>query len=108
MRKKIYIAGPYSSNPVLNTREAIDMWNWLWNNGFAPFCPHLTMFIDMIHNRPYEEWLDYDNQWVPVCDALLRIPGPSSGADKEVELAESLGKPVFFNVEELMEWSDAA
>lgn len=35
------------------------------------------------------------------CDAVLRIGGPSSGADEMVERARSAGKPVFTSVDEL-------
>lgn len=35
------------------------------------------------------------------CDACLRIGGPSSGADQEVERFRAAGKPVFYSVEEL-------
>ena len=35
------------------------------------------------------------------CDAVLRIPGESRGADLECELARTLGKPVFTRVDQL-------
>ena len=38
---------------------------------------------------------------VEKCDACLRIGGPSAGADKMVELAEWLGKAVYYSVEEI-------
>ena len=101
-KKKIYIAGPYSTGDVaINVRKAMDAWEELFNLGYAPFIPHTSHFIHMVHEHPYLEWLDYDNEWVPVCNVLLRIPGKSSGADKEVELAKSLGIPVFYSIEEL-------
>jgi hypothetical protein len=34
---------------------------------------------------------------------VLRLPGESSGADKEVELAAQLGIPVFREIEEVVE-----
>jgi len=34
----------------------------------------------------------------------LRLPGKSDGADKEVELAKTLGKPIFYSIEELTEF----
>lgn len=36
-----------------------------------------------------------------MCDAVLRIPGESRGADLECELARKMGKPVYTSVEEL-------
>ena len=35
------------------------------------------------------------------CDAVLRIGGPSGGADEMVALARAVGKPVFYGVDEL-------
>lgn len=35
------------------------------------------------------------------CDAVLRIPGESKGADGDVELARSLGMPVYCGIDEL-------
>jgi hypothetical protein len=35
------------------------------------------------------------------CDALLRIPGASKGADQDVERARALGLPVYFSLAEL-------
>jgi hypothetical protein len=36
-----------------------------------------------------------------MCDAVLRIPGDSRGADLECELALSLGKPVYSSVDDI-------
>jgi hypothetical protein len=35
------------------------------------------------------------------CDAVLRLPGESSGADKDVEIAQQLGLPVYRSLEEI-------
>jgi len=93
---KVHVAGPYTNpDPAQNTRNAIAMGDALFCAGFTPFIPHLTHFWHLQIDHPYEEWLEYDNQWIPCCDAVLRMPGESSGADKEVALALSLGIPVF-------------
>jgi hypothetical protein len=42
-----------------------------------------------------------DNQFLPCCAAVL---GPSGGADAEVKLAESLGIPVFNDIDKLAEF----
>ena len=102
---KVYVAGPYSKGDVaLNVRSAILVAGQLRDAGFAPFLPHLTHFWHLVAPRPYEDWLDLDNQFIPCCDALLRIPGESSGADKEVALARSLNIPVFYSQTNLEEY----
>jgi hypothetical protein len=35
------------------------------------------------------------------CDAVLRLPGASTGADQDVATARALGLPVYFEVDEL-------
>jgi hypothetical protein len=107
-KKRIYVAGPYSKGDVaVNVKTAIDVGNQLADHGFAPYIPHFTHFWHMLHPRPYEFWLAHDNEFLPVCHALLRIPGDSSGGDAEVKLAESLNLPVFFTVEELLAHYDS-
>ncbi len=102
MKLKIYVAGPYTNGDVaLNVRNAFQAANELANHGYAPFVPHATHFWHMMFPRPYEFWLDLDNQFVPCCDALLRLDGQSNGADKEVALASKLKIPVFFKMEDL-------
>jgi uncharacterized protein DUF4406 len=99
MRKKIYVAGPYSKgDTVLNVREAILAGDRLWALGYAPLIPHLTHFWHLLCPHDYETWLAYDNELLPCCDAVLRLPGGSSGTDKEVALARSLGLPVYESV----------
>lgn len=102
MRAKVYIAGPYTKGDVaVNVHNAIHVANDLADLGFAPFVPHFTHFWHLLFPRAYEFWLDLDSQFLPHCDAVLRIPGVSSGADKEVTLALRLGIPVFHEVEML-------
>jgi hypothetical protein len=35
------------------------------------------------------------------CDAVLRIPGESKGADIEIDKAREMGKPIFMSLEEI-------
>ena len=35
------------------------------------------------------------------CDAVLRLPGASAGADKDVEIARERGLPVYFSIDEI-------
>ena len=37
------------------------------------------------------------------CDAVLRLPGASKGADNDVSIARTRGIPVYFNIEEIPE-----
>lgn len=102
MIARIYVAGPYTQGDVaLNVHRAYEAANRLADLGFAPFVPHATHFWHMLFPRPYEFWLNLDNQFLPFCQAVLRLPGSSSGADKEVQLAENLNIPVFTSINDL-------
>jgi len=56
--------------------------------------------------RSYESWLAYCMVHIPFCHAVLVLPGESSGKDREIAIAKSLGKPIFYSVEELYKWLD--
>ena len=97
-KKKIYIAGPISTGDQLaNVNAALRVWSDLHRAGFVPFCPHWSA-LQHLHNPELDHaaWLEYDFHWVDTCDAVLRMPGTSVGADIEAKRAESSGKPVFF------------
>jgi hypothetical protein len=97
---KVYIAGPYTKGDVaVNVRNAIEAANRLADIGYAPFVPHLTHFWHLTFPRPYEFWCELDNAFLPHCDILLRLPGESAGADREVALAHKLRIPVVCGIE---------
>ena len=104
---KVYIASPYTigdvAQNVKNVRLQVDTVNELMNNGFAPFSPLYSHFQHMIHPRVYTDWLNIDFEWVKSCDCLLRLDGESSGADKEVKVAQNANIPVFYSIKELYE-----
>lgn len=100
--KCIYVAGPYSKgDTIINIRAAIDAACIIRGWGHAPFVPHLTSFEHLVYQQDYEHWLETDFAWVRKSDALLRLPGESSGADREVEVARAAKVPVFFSLKEL-------
>lgn len=99
---KIYIAGPYTKGDVAqNVRKAIFAGDQVAERGHVPFIPHLTHFWHMLHPHAYEFWLEQDLAWLKECDAILRLPGESAGADSEVDYMESIGKPVFHHFSEI-------
>lgn len=104
----VYIAGPYSKpDPALNVRTAIAIAEKLLERGLLPFCPHaLTHVWNLVSPKSYESWISFDADWLLKCDAVLRIPGDSAGADREVAVAEDFGIPVFYKLSDLLEWRD--
>lgn len=101
---RIYIAGPYTKGDVAqNVKRAIDAGDKLLEMGHAPFVPHLTHFWHFVSPKPYETWLKLDREWIPFCDAILRLPGESAGADNEVAYGKALGKKIYYSIEGIKE-----
>lgn len=100
---RVYVAGPYTKGDVaINVREAILAATELSDAGLVPFVPHLTHFWHTVVPRPYEDWLRLDMEWLRLCDFVLRLPGDSNGADKEVAEARRLGVPVYTDMKLLI------
>ncbi len=101
-RLRVYLAGPISKGGLAaNIKQGTDAAVTLMRAGFAPFCPQLTCYMggDLPAAAPagfsHDDWLGVNLQWVAVSDAVLRLPGESVGADREVACADELGIPVY-------------
>lgn len=107
----VYLSGPISNGGtatpdkikenVLNSQESHAR---LMLAGFAVINPILTAHIDSMFDIEWDVWLTADLRLVEISDIVLRLPGASKGADREVEHAEKLGKPVFQTVEGCLTW----
>lgn len=101
----VYIASPYTKGDVaVNVKAQMDCADELITLGFAPFVPLYSHFQHMAHPRPYQDWINIDKEWVLHCDCLLRLPGESSGADAEVELAMDNAILVFYDIASLVSY----
>lgn len=108
MIRYIFIASPYTKPvPNHNTHKSIMFADDLIDHGFTPFVPLLTHFWDTVSPHDYEEWLEYDKAWLERCDAVIRLDGESSGADREVVHAKSKGIPVVYSLQELLDLRDS-
>ena len=125
MRKRIYIAGPITQGDLAtNINQATQAFVTLALAGYAPFCPHWSCYSGLgaaewhetytgkyvsaeaavcPNELKHKDWYEVDLSWVAVADAVLRLPGPSTGADGEVEEAIRLGIPVFYGIDMLMQ-----
>ena len=100
---RAYVAGPLTAgDPVLNVRTAVEAAQRLLEAGLVPFVPHLSMFWHLVCPNGYETWMGMDLAWLEACDVLLRLPGRSPGADREVVRAFELGLPVYTSVDDLL------
>ena len=107
---KIYVAGPYTpaTNDVhdapraayRNTRAAILAGLGIMKKGHVPFIPHLMHYVNLEADQvyPVEFYYEYDTVWLKLCDAVLRLPGKSEGAEREVKWAKENGLAVYHSV----------
>jgi len=97
--KTVYVASPYSEgNKLQNTLDSITIGVLLISQGFLPFLPLLSHFWNEYSPHDYEYWMEMDEEWVIKCDIFLRLPGISSGADREEKIAIEHNKPIYHNI----------
>lgn len=102
-RPILYVAGPMTlaGDHYRNVGIGMAAGYRAFRLGWAPYIPHLdaltTMALGFSGDLPitYEEWMQMDFVFVRAAHALLRLDGESPGADREVLLARSLGRPVY-------------
>jgi len=107
----VYIAGPMRLMMEKGVHDACKMADRLYANGFIPFIPQLSFLWSVVtpfgsDDEIYAARLPYDFAWVDKCDALIRLPGQSRGADAECVHADLTHKPVFTEFEKLVAWRD--
>ncbi len=99
---KIYIASPYTKGDVaVNVRTSILAAEQVRAKGHLPFAPLLSHFWHCMSPYEYEYWIAMDLEWALACDAILRLPGESSGADGEVALCKYWGKTIYYSIDDV-------
>lgn len=113
--KRIYVAGPYSADNVIdvlaNINKGIEWGAILLSRGYAVFCPFLdhhfalTAYGAGISKTQFQA---NSMAWVEVSDAVFIIPGSriSGGVQREIDRANELNIPVFLSFEELRAWAE--
>lgn len=93
----VYLAGPITKgNQFHNVHLAIVAAKRLREAGFAVIVPHRCALDEIVGGaEPYERWMAEDFELISRSDAIVRLPGDSTGSDREVQHALSLGKRVF-------------
>ena len=99
--KMVYIASPYTVGDVEeNVGKQLKAADVLMNYKICPVVPLYSHFQNELYPRDYEDWMEIDIEKLRRCDALLRLPGESKGADKEVKFAKEHGIDVFYNMQD--------
>lgn len=112
--KRVYIAGPYSSDNIIqgleNIRSGMRMAAKLLQHGLAVFCPWLDhqLFLQLREGEEIslETIQAHSLAWLRAADAVLVLKGfqASKGTLAEMKAAYDIDKPVFFNPLDLYEW----
>ena len=118
----VYIAGALTPKGIKSTNPAIE---YLFNirdisraaldvlfAGFTPFCPGLDfMYFLLLRDKeritePMIKRLSKD--FLRRCDAILMTEGwkNSAGSIAEKKLAEELGLPIFYSIQEATEYNE--
>lgn len=99
-----YVAGPYRSETIYgieqNIQRAKRLAAELWKHGYAVICPHAnSAFMDGVCDD--ETFLKGGLELLRRSDFIVILDGweNSEGTRKELELAKSLGIPIFFEKE---------
>ena len=109
MRLKVYISGPITKGSRnANFFQACEAEYQLMLAGFAPLNPARSIILPFAwqDDMPHELWLECDLPWVAASDAVLRLPGESTGADEECRYAVQHNIPTFVSIKFLEHWRD--
>ncbi len=114
MRKRIYVAGPYSCEgrckplgvDLEYMRKGLEVSVKLLKMGYAPFCPWLDYLFQLVpggNGLKRNDYYEYSLAWLKVSDAMLVIElrKHSIGTAKEIEIAKQCGIPIYYSIDDL-------
>jgi len=109
--KRIYVAGPYSSDNVIdilnNMCRGMRLATEVLLAGFYPFAPWLdyqfSLMLQDDESLTIDDYYKYSIAWLEVSDAILVTQNyeKSNGTLKEIEKARELNIPIFYSLGEL-------
>jgi nucleoside 2-deoxyribosyltransferase len=111
MIKRVYVAGSYNADNIVtsldNMRIGMRKSLEVLLAGFIPFVPwfdyHFQLMLRENEVLTKEDYYRYSIAWLEVCDVVLVVNyrEGSIGTKKEIEFAENLGIPVFYDLKSL-------
>jgi len=94
-RAWLYLSGPMAKQPYIGPRDAMALGTRLWRAGWHPVIPQLNALwemsagpLDPVSADGVCGWIEYDMSLLSKCQAIVRLPGVSSGADRETAVAQ--------------------
>jgi len=102
---KVYVSGPYTNGDRAKNIERADAaGRAVLKMGAIPFVPHtMTKDWEKDPDFVYRDFLNFDLEWLRLCDAILMLEDweHSPGAKVEREEAGRLGLLIFHSLDEL-------
>jgi len=112
--KKVYVAGAYSADNVLDVLKNIGRGQYysaeIFMMGHAPFSPWLDKeYVIRNWDKEFtvEMFYNYSMTWLECSDIMFVVPGweKSRGTKAEIAIAKKLGIPIIYeDLEELNEY----
>ena len=109
---KVYICSPYTNgDKEKNVEFQMEMADQLISLGFFPFTPLYYHFQHTYIPRYDSDWLKLDFVWLRLCDCIIRFKTiyegkvlDSHGSDLEEEEARRIGIPVFYTIDDMVNY----
>ena len=110
--KRVYVAGAYSGNNVIEILQNIGRGEWysaqIFKLGYSPFVPwHDKDFVIKLWDQELDVdmFYKYSLTWLEVSDIIFLVPGweKSKGTLKEIEVANKLGIRIVTELDKLNE-----
>jgi hypothetical protein len=107
-RPCVYIAGALRGTIpeyIANVSRMIKTGEEVRRNGFSVFIPGLDFLNGVVMgDLDFHDYFLNSWSWIPKCDAVFVTPQSenSQGTKEEIELALSLGIPIFDNISDLV------
>jgi len=115
--KRVYVAGPYSANNVIdvfeNMRKGMRVGLEVFLAGYAPWVPwhdfHHHLMCRDGESLSVEDYYEMSMAWLVVSDAMLVLPGwtDSKGTLAEMKKATELEIPIYFSLSDLINGLEA-
>lgn len=109
--KRVYVAGMYSSDNVLqildNIRIGMRKSLEVLLRGYAPFVPwfdfHFQLMLRDNEKLTVQDYYDYSIAWLKVSDAIMVLPYSenSVGTQAEIKTAREHNIPIVYSIDEL-------
>jgi hypothetical protein len=111
MMIRVYVAGAYSGKNVLeildNIRIGMRKGTEVLLAGFSPFVPwfdfHFQLMLKEDEKLTINHYYEYSIAWLKVSDVMLVLPNSenSIGTQNEIKIANEIGIPVYYNIEDI-------